>query len=985
MVTADSLQGHTLHKSVLQLGQGDSVEHPFPTVTSAFYHHARTFPDAIALRDLTGSPKEVTYSELAERAQCLAAQLISQGVCPDSRVPIVAKRGLDMIVAIWAVLSCGAQYVPLDGGVVPDETIRRVLDQAEGLVLCLASTKHRITTQQHKQTAIVIDETKTTSLEEDIHIDLATPDSGCYVIYTSGTTGNPKGVNVTHRNVVNLVCLAPGNLGVAPGTCVGSVLNISFDMAAWEVFACLCNGGTLVLRGSNWEPTLQQIDVLICTPTILSKYHPTQFPRIKTVATAGEPTTKSLADLWAKHGTYWNCCGPTETTIVNTMQKHIAGQELSIGRPTPNNRVYILNEEGEPVSVGAIGVMWAGGLGVSRGYIGLREKTAERYKPDSFAKDGSMIYNTGDLCRWRPDGSVEILGRVDDQVKVKGFRVELDGISASLVSAPGVSRAAVLLIDGEIHGFITPRVCDVTTTIKHVRQHQPYYAVPTHLHQLDELPSTPNGKIDKKGLKTLALDKQNAVPQSCDKQKDHDAHVELKSQSSMSSLTTLTEKLDLERGMPDKTMARPYRGLRHRIFIVYRTLFSLVGILNLAALIGVIVLQLKSEWLGTITAINLAVAVLVRQETIINILYTVFCSVPKHLPLWVRARCAKIYHLGGVHSGAGICATAWLVISTVRGTICNAVSCEGHATGTLATQVVSWVLCGLLCSMVATAWPSFRKQYHNFFERFHRFAGWTSLGLFWARTMLTINDSRPQHQELGLATVKSPDFWLLMIATLSIASSWFFLRKVPVEAEVLSDHAVRLHFDYTVPVNGSFTRISQRPLIEWHSFATIPNPKANHHAKGYSLVVSNAGDWTRSCIQNPPSTIWVRGVPTCGVMRIATLFNRIVVIATGSGIGPLLGHIVHQSCPTQLIWSTSKPEETFGKEVVGQIRDSVPDAIIWDTKVQGRPDLVRMGFNLAKSFDAEAVIIIANEKITKKVVYGLETRGMPAFGAIWDS
>jgi hypothetical protein len=543
----------------------------------------------------------------------------------------------------------------------------------------------------------------------------------------------------------------------------------------------------------------------------------------------------------------------------------------------------------------------------------------------------------------------------------------------------------VLLIDGEIHGFITPRRCDVTTTINHVRQHQPYYAVPTHLHQLDELPSTPNGKIDKKGLKTLALAKQNVVAQSCEKEKDRDAHAELKSQTSMSSLATLTEKLDLERGMPDKIMARPYRGLRHRIFIVYRALFSLVGILNLVALVCVIVLQLKSEWLGTITAINLAVTVLVRQETIINILYTVFCSVPKHLPLWIRARCAKIYHLGGVHSGAGICATSWLVISTVRGTICNAVSCEGHATGSFITQVLSWVLCGLLCSMVATAWPSFRKQYHNFFERFHRFAGWTSLGLFWARTMLAINDSRPQHQELGIATVKSPDFWLLMVATLSIASSWFFLRKVPVEAEVLSDHAVRLHFDYTVPVNGSFTRISQRPLIEWHSFATIPNPKANHHAKGYSLVVSNAGDWTRSCIKNPPSTIWVRGVPTCGVMRIATLFNRIVVIATGSGIGPLLGHIIHQSCPTQLIWSTSNPEETFGKEVVGQIRGAIPDAIIWDTKAQGRPDLVRMGFNLAKSFDAEAVIIIANEKITKKVVYGLETRGMPAFGAIWDS
>ncbi|KAJ4250659.1 hypothetical protein NW762_011918 [Fusarium torreyae] len=986
MATTNTLQGNTLHESVLQLGQGECIEPPFPTATAAFYHHARTCPDATALRDLTGSPKELTYGQLARRAQELTAHLIAQGVCPGSRVPLVAKRGLDMIVGIWAILSCGAQYVPLDGGVVPDETIRRVLEQSKsGVVLCMASTKHRIISQHPGQTVVVIDETEAISLKEDVHVDLSTPDTGCYVIYTSGTTGEPKGVDITHGNVANLVCLSPGNLGVAPGTCVGSVLNISFDMAAWEIFACLCNGGTLVLRGSNWEPTLEQIDVLICTPTILSKYHPTQFPRIKTVATAGEPTTTGLADLWAKHGTYWNCCGPTETTIVNTMQKHIVGQELSIGRPTPNNKVYILNEESEPVPVGATGVMWAGGLGVSRGYIGLREKTAERYKPDSFAKDGSTIYNTGDLGRWRPDGSVEILGRVDDQVKVKGFRVELDGVSASLVSAPGVSRAAALLIDGEIHGFTTPRQCDVTTTIKHVQQHQPYYAVPTHLHLLDDLPSTPNGKVDKTRLKALALAKQSIAAQSCDNEKEQMAHVELKSQSSMSSLGTLAEKLDLEAGMPDKTMARPLRGLRHRIFIVYRTLFSLIGILNLAALICVIALQLKSEWLGTITAINLAIAVLVRQETIINVLYTVFCSVPKHLPLWIRTRCAKIYHLGGVHSGAGVCATAWLVISTVRGTICNAGFCEGHATGSLATQVVSWVLCGLLCSMVATAWPSFRKQHHNLFERFHRFAGWTSLGLFWARVVLAINDSRPQHQDLGLAAVKSPDFWLLMVATVSIASSWFFLRKVPVEAEVLSDHAVRLHFDYTVPVNGSFTRISQRPLIEWHSFATIPNPQANHHAKGYSLVVSNAGDWTRSCIQNPPSTIWVRGVPTCGVMRIATLFNRLVVIATGSGIGPLLGHIVQQSCPTQLIWSTPRPEETFGKELVSQVRTAVPDSIIWDTKAQGRPDLVRMGYNLAKSFDAEAVIIIANEKITKKVVYGLETRGIPAYGAIWDS
>ncbi|KAF9774695.1 hypothetical protein IL306_007274 [Fusarium sp. DS 682] len=202
----------------------------------------------------------------------------------------------------------------------------------------------------------------------------------------------------------------------------------------------------------------------------------------------------------------------------------------------------------------------------------------------------------------------------------------------------------------------------------------------------------------------------------------------------------------------------------------------------------------------------------------------------------------------------------------------------------------------------------------------------------------------------------------------------------------MSDHAIRLHFGYTVPVNGSFARLSYNPLVEWHSFATIPAPEAvNGRPKGYSLIISNAGDWTKSIIQDSPSHIWIRGVPTCGAMRIATLFNRVVLIATGSGIGPMLSYIQNPSGGTQLIWSTKQPEEAFGEDLCRTVIKRVPNAIIHDTKKQGRPDLVKMGYNLAKSCKAEAVIIIANEKTTKKVVYGLETRGVPAYGAIWDS
>lgn len=596
------------------------------------------------------------------------------------------------------------------------------------------------------------------------------------------------------------------------------------------------------------------------------------------------------------------------------------------------------------------------------------------------------MYNTGDIGRWRADGSIEMLGRVDDQVKVKGFRVELDGVSASLASAEGVFRAAALLIDGEIHGFICPSNCDMDAITRHLQRQQPYYAVPTHTHMLDDLPTTPNGKIDKRRLRDLAAAANIAMPaRAVIPPPNSHLNVELKAQSSMSTLSTLAEKVELDQALPEKRRGQPLRGLRHRIFIVYRTLFGLVGMLNMAALACVIGLSLESRWFGTITAINLAAAVLVRQDTVINSLYTMTCSAPKGLPLWVRARCAKIYHLGGLHSAAGVCATMWLVASTMKDLICTQLSCTGHQQSSLATQVISWLLCGLLCVMIASAWPSFRKQHHNLFERFHRFTGWTALGLFWVRTLLAIDDTREDELSVGIAAARSPDFWLLLLATCSIASSWVFLRKVDVEAEVLSDHAVQLHFDYTVPVNGTFTRLSRRPLLEWHSFATIPAPQDTDRRKGYSLVVSNAGDWTRDCIRNPPSKLWVRGVPTCGVMRIATLFNRIVVIATGSGIGPLLGHIRQPTCPTQLIWSTSRPEETFGNEMLGEIREKIPDALIHDTKLLGRPDLVKMGYAMAQSFGAEAVIVIANEKITKKIVYGLETRGIYAFGAIWDS
>ena len=582
--------------------------------------------------------------------------------------------------------------------------------------------------------------------------------------------------------------------------------------------------------------------------------------------------------------------------------------------------------------------------------------------------------------------------------------MELDGVTSSLNSYPTVDKAAALFIDGEIHAFMAPQDVDVNMLKEYLGGKQPYYAVPTKYHLLETMPLTPNGKTDKKALKAFAAEKlsqANTLASTSSSsfetkrgEKIFDGGITPTTAVTTPSSSSFTdekkddeESFDLTPEVPGKHLPQPIRGIVHRVFIVYRRLFSLLGLFNAAAILAVAYTTDNiRQWLAWLTAINLLLAVLVREEFVINILYTICCSLPKSLPLSIRARAAKIYHLGGAHSGAAVCSGLLLLGTNVSDEVCQVTHCPNWGYQGPATKVISWLLSALFAVMWALAYPTMRKKYHDLFERTHRFIGWTMLGLFWVQTILASHDTLPAGTTLGQAILRNSAIWLLVVATLSVASSWCFLRKVPVESEVLSPHAVRLHFDYTIPVNGSFTRISHRPLIEWHSFATIPAyQQSGIYPKGYSLVVSNAGDWTKNCIEKPPREMWVRGVPTCGVMRIATLFRRLVVVCTGSGVGPVLGHLQNPSCPTAVIWSTPRPEVTFGQGLIDAVRSKVSGAIIHDTRTQGRPDLVKMSYNLVKSFDAEAVIIIANEKITKKVVYGLETRGVYAFGAIWDS
>lgn len=282
------------------------------------------------------------------------------------------------------------------------------------------------------------------------------------------------------------------------------------------------------------------------------------------------------------------------------------------------------------------------------------------------------------------------------------------------------------------------------------------------------------------------------------------------------------------------------------------------------------------------------------------------------------------------------------------------------------------------------AHPALREAFHDYFELTHRFAGWTVICIFWLQTVLiAIAQSRSGSASTGRVLIKTPSFWYLRVITGCIIYPWTRLRKRVARIEQLSTHAARVYLDHNSVEICTTVRLADHPLIETHAFAAIPEPNGQ---KGFSVVVSNAGDWTKRLIQNPPGKLWIKGVPTWGVLMVASMFQPAVVVATGSGIGPCLS-LFTESQPHRyrIIWSTRGPEETYGRGILDAVQKADPNAITVDTDRLGRPDIVNLRYNLYREIDAEAVVVFSNPRMTRKLVYGMKTRGVPAYGPIWDS
>ncbi|KAI1330756.1 hypothetical protein F5Y16DRAFT_341987 [Xylariaceae sp. FL0255] len=439
--------------------------------------------------------------------------------------------------------------------------------------------------------------------------------------------------------------------------------------------------------------------------------------------------------------------------------------------------------------------------------------------------------------------------------------------------------------------------------------------------------------------------------------------------------------------LPEQSGTETSRMIRHKYASSYRKIFGVIFTLNLIGFIALLATSKGyplSRSVGDAASANLLFCIMFRQEECVNIVYEIFVHAPHSWPLWIRKRLAKVFHYGGCHSGAGTAAVVWYLLYTILVTRDYR---NDPAPDTLANLITSWVVVTMFFSILTAAHPDIRRKYHDYFEAFHRFSGWTALIAFWIHNIVSANvTARQWGVTIGYVLARSPNFYFIILSTSCTILSWSRLRHPEVFPEKLSDHATRLHFKYR-PMNPFYgVKISDKPLTEWHAFATIPDVDENGKINGFSVVVSNAGDWTKKQITKPNQRkLWVRGAPLHGLLYTSRLFKRIVVVATGSGIGPCLSLLFANVTPRRVLWSTRDPLQTYGQGVLDAVTKADPKAVIWNTNERGYPDIVRETYQLVHESNAEAVFIISNPKVTDKVVFGMQSRGIPAYGAIFDS
>jgi len=456
------------------------------SLPALFEAHVARDPDAIAI--LTSDGERLTYGELNARANAVAHRLAAAGAGPETVVGIAMERSVDMVVAVLAAMKSGAAYLPLDPN---DPEARRAQIIADSKPIAIVSEAKDLR-GGHRLTSSV------------------SPHNLAYLIYTSGSTGTPKAVAGTHAGVASLAAAQRECLGVTPRSRVLQFASLSFDASFWEFVMAFANGAALVLpraeerTGPALADVIRNCGVTHATlpPAVLTTIDDPGSVPLQTLVVAGEACPPSTVAAWSKGRTMINAYGPTETTVCATMSAPLSGGDVAIGTPLLNTRVHVLDAALRPVPRGVAGELYVAGPSLARGYRGRPALTAERFVADPYAAEpGARMYRTGDLVRRRSDGQLEFLGRADQQVKLRGFRIEPREIEAALLRHDGVAQAAVIVREQRLLAYVVARsAVDEGACLLALREQLPAHMIPSAIVRLDTLPLTRSGKLDQRAL-----------------------------------------------------------------------------------------------------------------------------------------------------------------------------------------------------------------------------------------------------------------------------------------------------------------------------------------------------------------------------------------------------------------------------------------------------------------------------------------------------
>ncbi|MBV8859296.1 MAG: amino acid adenylation domain-containing protein, partial [Acidobacteria bacterium] len=466
--------------------------------------------------------KRVSYAQLNARSNRLARHLRTLGVGPETRVGLMLERSVEMVVSVLAVLKAGGAYVPLDPAYPRDRLAFMAEDAGLSVLLTQEGLVGALPTHGARVVSVDAEAAQIEAHGAENLAPSASAEDAAYVIYTSGSTGRPKGAVVTRRGLANLACAQVVSFDIRPDARVLQFASLSFDASIFEIAMALHTGAALVLAkpesllpGEGLRRLLfeQAVTNVTLPPSALALMPDAELPALRTVVVAGEACPAGLVDTWARGRRFFNAYGPTETTVWATADECFpGGPKPLIGRPISNMQVYLLDRDMNPVPPGVAGELHIGGVGLARGYLNRPALTAERFVPDPFpAEPGARLYRTGDLACYTPEGEIDFLGRIDHQVKVRGFRVEPGEIEAAAERHEGVREAVVVAradAPGEqrLVAYVTRAVSEAGRALddaglrSHLRSLLPEHMIPSAFVVLDEMPLTPNGKVDRKAL-----------------------------------------------------------------------------------------------------------------------------------------------------------------------------------------------------------------------------------------------------------------------------------------------------------------------------------------------------------------------------------------------------------------------------------------------------------------------------------------------------